>query len=176
MVEALRHAGFHHGSEVEIKWVDSEKLDGDALEELAGVGPRHHRDFALVYEAELLARFARTGYGCCEALDHKLKDLFELVPNTRRVSISPWAEVESSARQLAGRRAIFSWKPNPAVLVGAFDETAIRRDLQRTVALCREHDCQLEIILKDTHTCEQRPERFVRWTQLCREAVGNVWG
>lgn len=145
-------------------------------QELAAVGPRQHRAFALVYEAELLARFARTGYGCCEALHHKLPDLLQLVPNIRRVSISPWADVPRSARQLAGRRAILSWKPNPAQLVGAFDEVAIRDGIRAAVAACREHDCQLEIVLKDTHTCEQRPERFARWTELCREAIAAVWG
>ena len=31
--------------------------------------------------------------------------------------------------------------------------------------------CQVEIILKDTHTCEHQPQRFDRWTKLARQAV-----
>jgi CTP synthase len=37
VIEALRHGGFHHGSKVEIEWVDSEDLDPDQLEEADGI-------------------------------------------------------------------------------------------------------------------------------------------
>jgi len=146
------------------------------VQELAQVGPAQHREFALAYEAELLNRFGRTGYGCCEDLTNKLDDLFELVPNMHRVSISPWADVQRCAEQLGGRRAIFSWKPQPAHLVGQFNETTIRDYIANTVRICKQHDCQLEIILKDTHSCEQKPERFDRWSELCQEAIDSVWG
>ncbi|MFW5830113.1 MAG: hypothetical protein ACOCXA_07610 [Planctomycetota bacterium] len=144
-------------------------------QELAQVGPTQHREFALAYEAELLNRFGRSGYGCCEDLTAKLPDLFELVPNIHRISISPWADVEACARQLAGRRAIFSWKPQPAHLVGKFNEDRIRAYIANTVRVCNDHDCQLEIILKDTHTCEHQPERFDRWSRCCQEAIDSVW-
>ena len=29
----------------------------------------------------------------------------------------------------------------------------------------------LEIILKDTHTCDHHPERFTLWTKIARELV-----
>ena len=32
-------------------------------------------------------------------------------------------------------------------------------------------DCILEIILKDTHTCENRPERFTRWLEIARQEI-----
>jgi CTP synthase len=35
VIEALGHAGAHHGCKIEVSWIDSEGLDGDALEDLA---------------------------------------------------------------------------------------------------------------------------------------------
>jgi hypothetical protein len=32
----------------------------------------------------------------------------------------------------------------------------------------------LDMILKDTHTCEHLPERFDRWTQIAREEVSRI--
>lgn len=147
-------------------WASSES------QELSSVSPAMHREFALSYEKELLAPFARAGYGCCEPLHAKLGDVLADLPNLRRVSISPWADVAVSARHLAGRRAIFSWKPQPAHLAAdTFDTDRIAAEIDCTLAACREHDCALEIILKDTHTCAHQPERFEQWARLCRERI-----
>ena len=35
-------------------------------------------------------------------------------------------------------------------------------------------DCVLEIVLKDTHTCEHHPERFDDWTRIAREAIDGL--
>jgi hypothetical protein len=144
-------------------WASSES------QEFQGVSPRMHRDFALQYEKRLLERFGLTGYGCCEDLSHKLYDIFT-IPNIRRISISPFADVASCAQQMKGNY-IFSWKPHPAHLIGNFDEDLIKDYLRRTLELASEHGNVLEIILKDTHTCEHRPERFDRWTRICRELI-----
>ncbi len=138
-------------------------------QELAQVGPAHHAEFALAYERRLLEPFGLTGYGCCEDLGSKLEDVLRL-PHIRRISISPFADVDVCAEKL-GRRAVFSWKPHPAHLVGAFDEASIRRAIRHTIDVARANDCVLEIVLKDTHTCEHRPERFDRWARIAREEV-----
>jgi hypothetical protein len=137
-------------------------------QELAQVGPEQHAEFALAYEKQLLAPFALTGYGCCEDLTRKLDLIFEHLPNIRRISISPWADVDTCAARLR-KRAIFSWKPHPSHLVGEFDEKAIRAYIRHTIERCRAEGCALEMILKDTHTCENHPERFDRWTRIARE-------
>jgi hypothetical protein len=138
-------------------------------QELAGVSPRMHREFAMRYERELLAPFGLNGYGCCESLSHKLEDVLSL-PNMRRVSISPFADVDASARLLRDR-AIFSWKPQPAHLAGMFEPDAIRAYVRHTLRVCRENGCVLEMILKDTHTCQHHPERFDQWTRIAREEI-----
>jgi hypothetical protein len=138
-------------------------------QELALVSPRMHRQFALEYERQLLAPFGLLGYGCCEDLTRKLEDVLS-VPNMRRISISPFADVERCAETLKGR-AIYSWKPQPAHLVGVFNAGAVRAYIRRTVETCRANGCVLEMILKDTHTCEGHPERFDEWTRIAREEI-----
>lgn len=149
-------------------WASSES------QEFQIVSPKMHAEFALQYEKRLLARFGLNAYGCCEDLSDKLDDIFT-IPNIRRISISPFADVDACALKLKGDY-IFSWKPHPAHLVGDFDESRIRSYLQHTLELARDYGNVLEIILKDTHTCEHHPERFNRWTRICRELIDQFEG
>lgn len=142
-------------------------------QEMAPVGPAQHREFVLEYEKRLLAPFARTGYGCCEDLTLKLDDVLA-IPHIRRLSISPWANVDLCAPRI-GQRCIFSWKPNPAWMVGAFREPELRAYIRHTVEVCAQYGNFLEIILKDTHTCECHPERFDTWARIAREEILRVW-
>jgi hypothetical protein len=141
-------------------------------QELAGVSPAMHEAFSLRYERELLAPFGLTGYGCCEDLTGKLDDVLT-IPNIRRISISPFADVAACAEHL-GDQAIFSWKPNPAHLVGTFDEDRIRSYIRHAVAVTQANGCVLEMVLKDTHTCEHHPERFDRWVAIAREVRSDL--
>ena len=147
-------------------WVSAES------QEMAQVGPRQHAEFALQYEKQLLTPFGLSGYGCCEDLTKKLEDVFT-IPNLRRISISPFANVDDCAEKMKGDY-IFSWKPHPAHLVGDFYVDMIRTYIRHTIDVAQRHGCVLEIILKDTHTCEQHPERFDRWTQITREEINRV--
>lgn len=136
-------------------------------QEMAQVSPDMHEEFFTQYERRLLQPFGLNGYGCCEDLTHKLDHVLK-IPNIRRISISPWADVEACAEKLDGN-CIFSWKPNPAHLVGGFEEDRLRDTIRHTLDATR--NCVIEMILKDTHTCEYRPERFDRWTAIARELV-----
>ena len=138
-------------------------------QEMAEVSPPMHREFILAYEKRLLARFGLNGYGCCENLCDKLEDVFT-IPRMRRISISPFAPVAPCAEKL-GADYIYSWKPHPAHLVGDFDEEAIRRYLEDALQATR--GCVVEMILKDTHTCEHRPERFTRWIEIAQEVAAQ---
>ena len=100
-------------------------------QEMAQVSPEMHEEFVFQYEKRLLAPFGLTGYGCCEDLTRKLRFVLAL-PNLRRVSICPWANVESCAEQI-GSKVIFMWKPQPAMLVGTFNATRVRAYIRRTV-------------------------------------------
>lgn len=136
-------------------------------QEMAQVSPAQHAEFILPYEKRLLEPFGLTGYGCCEDLTAKLDDVLT-IPHLRRISIAPWADVDVCAEKLQGNY-IFSWKPNPSYLVGDFDPDFQRQYIGHTVDVAG--GSVLEIILKDTHTCENHPERFDAWTRIARELV-----
>jgi hypothetical protein len=148
-------------------------------QEMAVVSPRMHASFLMPYEARLLEPFGLTGYGCCEDLTRKLDNVIAdgrpALPHMRRISISPFADVDRCAEKLRGD-FIYSWKPNPAHLVGQFDPAAIYAYVRHTLEVCQANGCVLEIILKDTHTCENHPERFDQWTQIARQAIVDVAG
>jgi hypothetical protein len=95
------------------------------------------------------------------------------LPNIRRISIAPSADVRVCAEKI-GPKAIFSWKPQPSMLVGEFDAKKVRRYIRGTLDAATENRCVLEMILKDTHTCEHHPERFTRWTEIARDLVERV--
>jgi hypothetical protein len=143
-------------------------------QEFAQISPRMHNEFAMQYEKRLLEPFGLTGYGCCEDLSKKL-DYVLTIPHIRRISCSPWANVDICAEKLK-RLAIFSWKPNPAHLVGGFDENAIRQYIRHTLEVAKANECVLEVILKDTQTVDFELDRFDRWTRICRELINEYHG
>jgi hypothetical protein len=138
-------------------------------QELAQVSPAMHEDFALRYERPLLEPFGLNGYGCCEDLSRKMDDVLK-IKNIRRISISPFADVDRCAEKL-GNKAIYSWKPHPSHLVGMFDEDRVRAYIRHTLEVTRANGCVVEMILKDTHTCENHPERFDAWCRIARQEV-----
>jgi len=139
-------------------------------QEMAQVSPEMHDTFILQYEKRLLEPFGLNTYGCCEDLTDKLDFVFE-IPNLRRISISPWADVARCAEKLQGDY-ILSWKPHPSMLVGDFDPKRIRAYLQHAVEVTR--GGVIEMILKDTHTCEHHPERFTIWTDIAQQVAAQA--
>jgi len=142
-------------------------------QEFALVSPEMHEEFALRYEKPLLANFGLNGYGCCEDLTRKLDDVLT-IPNIRRISISPWSDVDRCAEQLKNK-AIFSWKPHPAHVAGGFHADAVRAYIRHTIEVCKQNGCTLEMILKDTHTCDGAVDRFDKWTQIAEEEVARAY-
>jgi hypothetical protein len=140
-------------------------------QEMAQVSPAMHAEFVLACEKRLLAPFGLNGYGCCDDLTRKLDDVLT-IPNIRRISMSPWANVDVCAERLQGRY-IFSWKPHPAHLAGAFNPEMIRAYIRHTLDAAARNGCVLEMILKDTHTCDNHPERFDQWTRIARDLVSG---
>ena len=50
---------------------------------------------------------------------------------------------------------------------GYFCGNRIRTEIRRMLEVTR--GCIVEIILKDTHTCNNDPERFDQWTEIAHE-------
>jgi hypothetical protein len=133
-------------------------------QETGVVGPEQFAEFVLAYQLPLLSRFGLVDYGCCEPLDRKLDLLIDRLPNLRWVAVQRWADRALAAERL-GRRYVYVYKPNPApVCVPTPDWDEAERDLRETLALTR--GCAVHLVLKDTHTFCQQPERLTRWTDL----------
>jgi len=59
----------------------------------------------------------------------------------------------------------------PAMLVGSYNENHIRKYIHDALESTR--GCVVEIILKDTHTLENHPERMHRWLKIAREEIAR---
>jgi hypothetical protein len=91
---------------------------------------------------------------------------------TRRVSCSPWADLEKMAEALQDKY-ILSIKPNPAVIsTPEIDESTIRQDLRKALQITR--GCRVEVIMKDNHTIGNQPENVVRWCQIAKEEAEEI--
>ena len=128
------------------------------------VSPAMHKEFALDYEARYLSRFGLSNYGCCEPLDMKVDMVLEAIPNVRRMSMSPKANLRRGAEAI-GQRCIFSWKPNPTML------SMEGWDPKQTEGLLREgfeatRNCVTEVIMKDLHNVRNEPHRMAEWTDI----------
>jgi len=142
-------------------------------QEITGVSPEMHWEFAMQYEAPIHQRFGLTYYGCCEPLDKKF-DYVKRLPNLHAVSISPWCDRAIAAEAL-GDRYVYSWKPHPAHLAGVqFDGDYVRSYIRETLEITR--GCAVVMSLKDTHTCNQQPARFDEWTRIAQEESQRAAG
>jgi hypothetical protein len=137
----------------------------------SAVSPAMHEEFALQYECRWLSRFGLTYYGCCEPLDIKMDILRKNVPNLRKVSMSPWIDLDRAIENV-GTDFVFSFKPNPAVLAtDGWDPEYVRRDLAKT--LQRLQGLHVEIVMKDISTVRYRPQRLWEWTRIASELAGE---
>lgn len=136
-------------------------------QETAGVSPQMFGEFIFPYQLPLLEKFGLNCYGCCEPV-HTRWDMIKTIPRLRRVSVSPWCDMEIMANELQ-QNYIYSRKPNPAPLCVSFDEKALRKELENVRDIAGE--CILEVIMKDTHTVENDPARITKWVQMAREIL-----
>jgi hypothetical protein len=135
------------------------------------VSPEMHWEFALKHDMRWLKRFGMTYYGCCEPLDKKM-DILRKIPNLRKISISPWCDIESVISQI-GADYVISQKPSPAILAEAdFDHEKARAEI-RDVLEKAEGKCHIEFIMKDISTVRRDPKRLWQWAKIATEEVEN---
>jgi hypothetical protein len=139
-----------------------------AAQIFSDVSPRMHWEFSLQYELRWMSRFGLTYYGCCDPL-HRKMGILEKVPNLRKVSMSPWVNLDEAVANV-GDRYVFSHKPNPAV----FAETTwnlgkARHELETVLDKAKAHGCVVEVIMKDISTLRYEPQRLWEWAQMASE-------
>ena len=138
----------------------------------AAVSPQMHDEFGIQYEEKWLNLFGLTYYGCCEPLDGKI-DCLSKINNLRKISISPWANVERAAEQMRDKYVV-SLKPSPACFQGtSFDAAAIKSGLYEQMSKLK--DCSVEIIMKDISTVGYKPQRLWEWAKITKEVLDSLY-
>ena len=138
----------------------------------SSVSPQMFKEFEVDYTSRICSRFGMVYYGCCDPLDKKMEQV-RMIPNVRKVSMSPWVDQHRGAEAIGGD-FVYSRKPNPALL--AFDNVdaqGLRKDLQESITVCEKYHCPLEIILKDISTVRYHPERLFQWAEIAMHVVGG---
>jgi len=141
-------------------------------QETVCVSPNLFEEYIFPYQKQVAEKFGLVCYGCCEAIDKRFH-IINKIPNLRRVSVSPWSDVEIMAEYL-GDKYVYSWKPNPAYLAGeAFDEDFIRGYIRKTLEVTKNN--HLEIILKDCNTVRGDITRIPHFVQIAREEISKLY-
>lgn len=159
--DELPGEGWKEGSKVLLKnlWGFAES------QETVGISPEMFAEFILPYQMPLMEKFGLNCYGCCEPIQDRW-DYIKHIKNLRRVSISPWCNQEIMAEKL-GKNYIYSRKPHPSLVCTGFDESEIRKDLRKTFDLTK--NGVVEVILKDTHTVQNKSWRLGEWVRIAKE-------
>lgn len=140
---------------------------------MTSVSPEMSREFAFDHERHYADLFGMNYYGCCERLDHKLDDVRTL-PRLRKVSLSPYANIEEGMEKLAGGDVVVSFKPNSNYLaVNPPEFSLLRKELVQVCELARKHNCHVEIIMKTIITLCGDPQRLWKWCDLAMEVINN---
>jgi hypothetical protein len=136
----------------------------------ASVSKQMHYEFDIEYMKETIGRCGLSYYGCCEPLDKKI-DILEKLPNLRKISITPWADVRVAAEGI-NTKYVLSAKPNPAtVSESILDKENLRKEIKEILSACKEYGCSFDIVLKDISTCHKRPQNIFEWEQTVMELV-----
>ncbi|MBT3192783.1 MAG: hypothetical protein HN341_09540 [Verrucomicrobia bacterium] len=136
-------------------------------QETVGVSPEMFGEFIYPYQKPLQQKFGLNYYGCCEASEGRWKSVSQ-TPNLRSISVSPWSD-QAACADLFGRDYVYCRKPNPSPVCINFNEDEICNEFKET--LTHAGELNTVMILKDTHTVENQPERFAKWVTLGRRAL-----
>lgn len=139
-------------------------------QEFSNVSPQMFEMFAVQNQKIGLNKFGMGCYGCCEPMDNKYDILFKHMTNLRRISISPWANTKMAAENI-GKKAIYSWKPNPVTICCGFDEDDVYKMLCEVAETTK--NCTTEVILKDIRTCAGTPVHMQKFIRLVKKAFSK---
>jgi hypothetical protein len=138
----------------------------------SAVSPAMQDEFDLQYMRPFMTQCGLSYYGCCEPLDRFIPYL-KKVPNMRKIGVSPWANVQSSAEQI-GASYVLARKPNPAN-VARFNKDTVVKEIEETVQAALEHKSPYEFVLKDISTVNHNPQNLIDWTRTVKEVIDKYY-
>ena len=136
----------------------------------ASVSPEMHEEFEIEYMKEVMEPFGLVYYGCCEPLHDKI-DIVEKLPHLRKISITPWADVDVAAEKI-GKKYVLANKPQPSNLsTPHLDKQVIKDELSHVLAACKRNSCSVDIVLKDISSIGRNLQNLIDWEQTAMELV-----
>lgn len=166
--------------ELPVKDVDEETVSakdvwGRGMAQIfAVVSPDMHKEFDIKYMKRLFDRCGLTYYGCCEPLHNKIDILTEF-DNLRRISVTPWADVDVAADAM-GNRYVLSAKSNPAYVSQAvFDPQPVIEETKKILLACKRNNTPCEFILKDISTVNRNVNHLSEWVKTVSQTVDRYW-
>jgi hypothetical protein len=136
----------------------------------ASVSKEMRNEFDIDYMIESIGTCGLSYYGCCEPLDDMI-DIVSRIPNLRKVSITPWADVENAANNI-GKKYVLSSKPTPAsVAVAELDVKNLEKEISKILGAVSKHGCSCDMVLKDISTCCHNPQNIIKWEQTVMSMV-----
>jgi hypothetical protein len=118
----------------------------------------------LQYEKRWTENFGLVSYGCCEPLHDKVEILKRNIRNLRKISCSPWCNIEKFCEQVQNDYVV-SLKPNPAIFAGdVWNLKAAEKELRSSLEKSR--GCNVEVIAKDLSTMRGEPQRLWEWAEM----------
>lgn len=140
---------------------------------LTSVSPQMSEEFAFAYESEYAQLFGLYGYGCCERLDNKLDGLKRYFPNLRKVSSSPYNNLERTLEELGGSYTV-CFKPNS----NYFTQSScyleyFRKELADACALAQKYRANLVVNMKTIITLGNDPTKLWKWCDMAKDLVAN---
>ncbi|MFI3169872.1 MAG: hypothetical protein R3Y06_08015 [Faecalibacterium sp.] len=97
--------------------------------------------------------------------------IVEQIPNLRKISITPWADVNVAA-QAIGKKYVMAAKPNPAsVAMGVLDKAELRKEVMGIVDACYKNGCAFDFALKDISTVGHNPNVVTEWEEIVMDII-----
>ena len=140
------------------------------------VSPDMTDEFAYQHEKIWAEQFPLHSYGCCERLDHKLDLVTKAFPNLRKISCSPFSNLDRTAEQL-GNKYVISFKPNSVYLAGEKAEfDLLRKEIIHACELAEKHHLNLVLNMKTIVSLNGEPQRLWKWCDMAMEIIHAHFG
>jgi hypothetical protein len=143
---------------------------------MTGVSPEMTQEFSFEHEKKWASQFPLHSYGCCERLDHKLDLLIASFPNLRKISSSPYSNLQSMMKQLE-KRYVISFKPNSLYLAGEKPNMdLLREEFKNACELAQKYQVNLVFNMKTLLTLNNEPQRLWQWCDMAAELIHAYFG
>ena len=121
--------------------------------------------------------FGLVYWGCCEPAHPIWESSLAKLPHLKAVSISRWADQRFMAEALAGKKIVYSRKPNPNLL-GVdveLNEEAWAAEIRETLEVTAGKEIPLELIVRDVYSVHGNLCKPRRAVEIARREIDKFY-